>query len=251
MVLQIGNLIIFNTYILPESTTWHDKIEDNPNDSLAAAIATAYSTNSPILMLGNFNVRTTSLQPYVLNPARKSRDSKSSPRGNWLLRTFFQYDMILLNGISKFGPQSGKYTSFQGVRRSVIDYGAASKSLLNVISAFTICPRMDKYDHSALIVSLNIKFQELDINPQPKKRQKKDKALPNVTYLDKLLIKTIEAGHKYNHLEQNRRTFGLVHVETNTIQVGIQGVCTRPGTPASAAAAGVFFGPNSPQNHGS
>ncbi|KAK7020883.1 hypothetical protein R3P38DRAFT_3197363 [Favolaschia claudopus] len=75
MTTQIGDIVLFNAYLLPESSDWTCDLERDPCLALAAAIATAYSGGFRIVLMGDLNARTGSGMPSVHDPIRNSKDS--------------------------------------------------------------------------------------------------------------------------------------------------------------------------------
>ncbi|KAJ7737997.1 hypothetical protein B0H16DRAFT_1214409, partial [Mycena metata] len=113
--------------------------------------------NFQILMLGDLNGRTNSRTPSVHDPPRQSLDDKPvSTRGRFLFKLCADYNLMIVNGVQRFGPNSGAFTSYQGTRRTVIDYVICSKSLYSKITAFSVLPLEADYDHCALTVQLEV-----------------------------------------------------------------------------------------------
>ncbi|KAJ7933232.1 hypothetical protein B0H13DRAFT_2306911 [Mycena leptocephala] len=85
------------------------------------------------------------------------------PQYQWT-NVFIHYDLMILNGVERFGPNSGGFTSFQGTRKTVIDYVICSKSLYPKITAFKVLPRKADFDHAALVVQLEVDPALLTMN---------------------------------------------------------------------------------------
>ncbi|RDB15841.1 hypothetical protein Hypma_003735 [Hypsizygus marmoreus] len=121
MVLQLGDTLIYNVYLLPETASWADSnLDTDPTEALAASLALAHSANFKMLMMGDFNARTASLVASSSHPAHASEDNAvPSTRGRWLLRVLAEHGLALVSGATRFGPKSGAFTSFQGTRRTV------------------------------------------------------------------------------------------------------------------------------------
>ncbi len=58
MVLQIGNRLIYNTYILPETMDWTMYLESDPLQSLASSLIRAIEGNFEVMFAGDPNSRT-------------------------------------------------------------------------------------------------------------------------------------------------------------------------------------------------
>ncbi|KAJ7466549.1 hypothetical protein FB451DRAFT_951940, partial [Mycena latifolia] len=109
-----------------------------------------------ILTTGDLNARTASRTASVHDPVRKLDDKALTTRGKFLFKVCTDYDLIILNGVERFGPISGQFTSFQGSRKTVIDYALCSKSLYPKITAFSVEPRIKDFDHAALTLQVEI-----------------------------------------------------------------------------------------------
>ncbi|KAJ7026212.1 hypothetical protein C8F04DRAFT_1268385 [Mycena alexandri] len=122
MALQIGNIILYNTYLLPESANWAGTLESDPCLALASSLAVARAGNFEILLKGDLNARTGSNTPSANDPIRRSKDNTISTRGGYLFRLCNDCDLVFISRAECFGPNGGDYTSFQGSRQTVIDY---------------------------------------------------------------------------------------------------------------------------------
>ncbi|KAJ6613856.1 hypothetical protein B0H10DRAFT_1951124 [Mycena sp. CBHHK59/15] len=197
MAIQVGDIVLYNDYILPESTNWAGDLDRDPCLTLASSIALAYAGGFRILIAGDLNARTGSQTPSARDPPRASKDEKPpSSRGRFLFKLCNDYDLVFVSGAECFGPSSGDFTSFQGSRSTVIDYVICSRSLFPAIRSFAVEPREPGFDHAALVVRLEINSNLLaPMDPQrSRKRKREETTLPNHTELDKLLIQTLEAG---------------------------------------------------------
>ncbi|KAJ7040063.1 hypothetical protein C8F04DRAFT_887549, partial [Mycena alexandri] len=70
--------------------------------------------------------------------------------------------------------------------------------------------------------------------------------LPDDTELDKLLIKTLEAGK--DETKKLCALYGPVSAETVPIKVTVHGSCTNAGKITATAGAATYWGPNSRRN---
>ncbi|KAJ7081486.1 hypothetical protein C8R44DRAFT_905282 [Mycena epipterygia] len=92
MAIQINNLLIYNVYLLPESSQWAGALEKDPCDALAASLALAYNAGFEVTLHGDLNARTASLLAYPTDPPRKSLDIvEPSTRGKWLCNMLGDY----------------------------------------------------------------------------------------------------------------------------------------------------------------
>ncbi|KAJ7749746.1 hypothetical protein B0H16DRAFT_1725013 [Mycena metata] len=221
---QLGDIIRYNTYILPESTNWAGDLERDPCLALAASLALARAGNFQILLKGDLNARTSSNTPSANDPPRTSKDDKPrSPRSRFLFRLCNDYDLVFISGADCFGPASGEYTSFQGSRTTVIDYAICSRSLFSKIRSFKVEPQVKGFDHAALVLQLEVdsKWLSADAFVRPKKRKREEVELPSETELDKILIETLAAGK--DTAKKSLNLFGSVLAITTPIAVTICG----------------------------
>ncbi|KAJ7803192.1 hypothetical protein B0H14DRAFT_2613642 [Mycena olivaceomarginata] len=87
MVQQIGDILVFNVYLLPESSNWAGDLECDPCLALASSVAVAYAGRFQILIMGDPNGRTKSQTASVYDPPRRSMDDKPvSTRGRFLFK---------------------------------------------------------------------------------------------------------------------------------------------------------------------
>ncbi|PBK58347.1 hypothetical protein ARMSODRAFT_1028332 [Armillaria solidipes] len=199
LVIQVGNSLLYCTYLLPESSDWSTStLTDDPCDCLAASLVRARHAGFNIIILGDLNARTGNRRVSPTHPVRISVDKKVSTQGCWLLQLLKDTDMVLLNGIIPLSPSSARSTSFQGTRRTVIDYAACSWNIYDRVLSMEIKKRMRQYsDHARLVLTVQMDENILKImrNPCPKKRKAgAPLVLPDETFLDRLLIRTIESA---------------------------------------------------------
>ncbi|KAF5378897.1 hypothetical protein D9615_006858 [Tricholomella constricta] len=245
MVLQMGRTLIYNVYLLPESATWTQDLESDPCEALAASLALASMAEFHIILMGDLNARTASLIAYPLDPPRLSKDNTVSTRGRWLCRTLADNDMAIVNGIAKFGDNGGDYTSFQGTRRTVIDYAAVSNVMWASVTSFSVCTREDGYDHAALTLDITLDITRRLVHT-PSRKSITRNPLPTTTELDRLLITTLEAGKDV--MKRNLALYGPIYTSTNPTKVSVHGICTNSGKATATAGIGLYWGLNSPRN---
>ncbi|KAJ7447712.1 hypothetical protein FB451DRAFT_1411806 [Mycena latifolia] len=183
IVVQINKHLVYNAYVLPESSQYAGVLEKDPEEALAASLALAYSAGFTVSLHGDLNARTASKVAYPLDPPRDSMDkAPSSPRGNWLCNMLGDYGLAFAK-------------TRDTMRRTVIDYVACSRRNFSDISSFTVCDPVPGFDHAATVLRLKL---DVDIQnilyASPRKKRRFDFSLPDVTDLDKLFIATLEAG---------------------------------------------------------
>ncbi|KAJ6478783.1 hypothetical protein C8R47DRAFT_1074816 [Mycena vitilis] len=248
MVVQIGNRLIYNVYILPESTNWAGHLESDPCKAVENSLALAYMGRFEIVLMGDLNARTGSIKGRPHDPDRVSKDETISPRGRWLARLCADYDLVIVSGATRMGPDSGNFTSFQGTRKTVIDYMLCSRPLFDKISSFEVCEKVDKFDHAARLateIEMEINLNE-NLNLRRTKKRKVEVVLPKDTDLDRLFIATLDAGK--DEKKKSLSLFGPVKVVTDRMKVMVHGICTNTGKISAAAGVGSYWGPNSTRN---
>ncbi|KAJ7746678.1 hypothetical protein B0H16DRAFT_1462409 [Mycena metata] len=151
MVLQLNKVLIYNTYLLPESAQWARALEKDPYEALTASLTLVYAARLPILDFGDLNTRTALLMASPDDLARTSMDTANpSPRGRWLCEVFNDYNIVFISGVDSLDTSSGKFTSFQGktmVHKTVIDYAAYSRELFSKIKSLNVEDQVPGYDH--------------------------------------------------------------------------------------------------------
>ncbi|KAJ7672176.1 hypothetical protein DFH06DRAFT_979714, partial [Mycena polygramma] len=155
--------------------------------------------------------------------------------------------MVFVSGADSFGPDSGKYTSFQGkivVRRTVIDYVACSRELFSQVKSFAVADRVPGYDHAALKVQLEVDVGNLNRSLEPhRKRRKVDVDLPDDSYLDKLFIQTLAAGK--DEEKKRLKLYGPVLDVNTPLKMTIQGTCLNAGKITATAGSSAYSGSES------
>ncbi|KAK7013297.1 hypothetical protein R3P38DRAFT_2455505, partial [Favolaschia claudopus] len=248
MVLQLNELLVYNTYLLPESSQWAGALEKDPCGALAASLSLAYMTQRNILVLGDLNARIIGLLAASRDPPRVTMDDGNvTTRGRWLCQIFNDYDIVFVSGATCFGPASAKHTSFQGSRKTVIDYAACSRGLFSQVKSFRVADRERGYDHAALELSLEIDVGELKrVLNRPRKKRRTETVLPDTTELDRLFIQTLAAAD--DEERKIRTLYGPVLCVSTPIKVTIHGSCMYPGKISASGGAAAFWGPSARHN---
>ncbi|KAJ7794057.1 hypothetical protein B0H13DRAFT_2393505 [Mycena leptocephala] len=83
MAHQIGNIVIYNVYLLPKTKSWVGDLESDPCLAVASSLAVAYAATCHILIMGDLNARTGSQTPSVHDPVRYSLDEKPPSTGKF------------------------------------------------------------------------------------------------------------------------------------------------------------------------
>nr|GAT43214.1 predicted protein [Mycena chlorophos] len=250
LVLQMNNVLIFNIYLAPENSESLEKLEKDPCDTLESLLILARNAGFWIVILGDINARTASVVANILyDPPRASPDPKTSTRGRWWCRLLNYQDMVILNGIPELGPGAAKFTSFQGTRRTVIDYAAVSRELLPKIQAFEIEDKWDGFDHASL--GLRIWLDTTGEGgsaslPRPRKRHKVDPILPTETPLDKLLVDALKSADESK--KDTKAVYGVVTAESALVKVAAHGHCVDENRITAAAGVATYWGPQAASN---
>ncbi|KAJ6610647.1 hypothetical protein B0H10DRAFT_2224808 [Mycena sp. CBHHK59/15] len=253
MVIQIDRLLVYNVYLLPESSQWVGALEKDSCEALAASKALAYAAGFKVSLHSDLNARTGSTLAYPTDPPRHSMDTAApSPRGNLLCNMLGDYGVAFASGTICLGPNSGNFTSFQGktaetMRKTVVDYVACLKEIFPDIASFTVCDRVPGYDHAATVLRLKLDVDlQNSIFASPRKKRKLDFSLPDDTDLDKLFIATLEAGK--DTAKKLTALYGPVLVVTAPLKITVHGTCLNAGKISAAAGAFAYWGPNARLN---
>ncbi|KAJ6605140.1 hypothetical protein B0H10DRAFT_1957259 [Mycena sp. CBHHK59/15] len=215
MVIQIGRLLIYNVYLLPETTHWAGSLEKDPCEALAASLALAYAAQFDLVLFGDLNARIAALRANAADPPRTSMD-----KGNPTAR------------------ESGKFTSFQGRRKTVIDYVACSRCIFEDIQSFSVADQEPGFDHAVLTLKLKQNIDMANVMfSSPRKKRKGEVVLPNET---ELLIATLAAGK--DKARKLLDLYGPVHVVTTPVKVTIHGFCLNAGKISASAGAATYWG---------
>ncbi|KAF8161624.1 hypothetical protein B0H34DRAFT_796380 [Crassisporium funariophilum] len=110
MVIELDNLIVVNAYILPEYQTWDSFADVDPFVCLEEILTALREDPRPILLMGDLNARTGTCN--ITTQTRTSADATVSTQGRALVRKLAELDLIIYNGLVKFGTASGYAMSF-------------------------------------------------------------------------------------------------------------------------------------------
>lgn len=165
LVLKLGPMYILCIYLPPENSEFARPVSGRPDpESWFYHISKLVTERGDaLLVLGDLNARTASLNSFPGWP-RVSQDEKPvSPRGRRLIRHLRQIDAFILNGciLPRIGAQThhgGDKTSWQPNGESVVDYAIVNAMVVDSITALAISPKCRLSDHCAL--RLNLVFSE-------------------------------------------------------------------------------------------
>ncbi len=251
--LQVENNLIINAYVPPETSPWEHWADVEPIQRLEEVLAVASASALPIILMGDLNARTASLQSMPDAPLRTSQDPQVYRRGRELLQVLAMSDLLVLNGTGPPHTNSGCFTSFQSQGSSVIDYGIISLSLLrSARPQFAVLPHDSLSDHAALSLILTLQLPSLvpaqaetapirlrDFLPTP--------CTPvSHNSLDSLVSHALDSARTPD--EMVAHLYGPAFFETPPLTVYTDGSAHDNGTPRARAGAATFWGPNSAKN---
>ena len=156
-----------------------------------------YSTQGQILLLGDFNARTGTLNDFIENdaddfltmnnsyirdkhfPKRNNADYTVNKVGGEILRLCIGNRLRILNG-RLTGDFDGKYTSYQTNGATTVDYAIASEDLLKTILGFQVHPLTTYSDHCPISLKLTVSpYSQVINNNTPRQAQKKTESPQN------------------------------------------------------------------------
>ena len=163
-----------------------------------------YSTQGQILLLGDFNARTGTLNDFIENnaddfltihntynrdtdcPKRNNTDYTMNKVGREILRLCIGNRLRILNG-RLTGDLDGKYTCYQTNGASTVDYALASEDLIKTILGFQVQALTTYSDHCPISLKLTSSRPHMVEDNAP--RQPLCKAVPTQKNFKKFLWK--------------------------------------------------------------
>ena len=252
MVLSVNRLILVNAYILPEYQAWDAFTDVDPFQKLLETLVALQECTQPVLLMGDLNARTrcrgSNGHPH------NSEDTSFSTQGQALLDSCSGLNLVLLNGIHKFGAESQMFTSFQPRGQVVVDYAIANKSGLELtVDLEVLTLALEWSDHAA------ISLQHLFPGPG----QGSFKLSTTRTHRKKLSRPSslnIDTSNPLNALQKSIMNedsspdakllclYGHPSPSHKVIEVYTDGSCHGNGTIDARAGSGVFWGVNAQNN---
>ena len=163
-------LLLCFAYVQPENSVYFRKGIMKEIELEANKINRENSEYS-ILMLGDFNARTGRKTGEIVDEwndfnlevnsflcERQSKDKIINKHGKDLLELCNNEDLFILNGRVK-GDEKGELTCITSIGNSVVDYGIASRTLLDFIDEFVVDNKGDS-DHMPIVVVLSVENEE-------------------------------------------------------------------------------------------
>ncbi|KAL7413169.1 hypothetical protein BDY24DRAFT_415663, partial [Mrakia frigida] len=133
LVAELGDLIIIVAYLPPSSSRRSIALRLNPLRQLSSLLDLHSTSQRPILLLGDFNVRTGTLVANAGDPLRTTQDKGAvmgTVEGREMLEMAGDAGLVVLNGAVGKDKGVGRATSFQATRtgysKTVIDYALIS-----------------------------------------------------------------------------------------------------------------------------
>ncbi|CAB4018460.1 Hypothetical predicted protein [Paramuricea clavata] len=165
---QTKDLFVCGVYIPPEMSPYFDDeiFEELENDILN------FSKKGNIMLLGDFNARTSNLKDFVSKEGntfindisetsfepkiRESFDNSTNQHGKSLIEICKNCNMRILNGRT-LGDSFGKPTSHHKNGTSVVDYIICDQELTQTIENFIVKPPTYLSDHSQIVTWIRTK----------------------------------------------------------------------------------------------
>ncbi|KAK7026263.1 hypothetical protein R3P38DRAFT_2528824, partial [Favolaschia claudopus] len=249
------NIFLVNAYIYPEQSSSHSWADHDPWLKYTEIMALLQLTGKGVISMGDLNARTGN-RGGSETVGRVSADGHkpTSSRGNALIQLCKDHGYEILNGNSSYGPDNGRYTSFQPQGEAVVDYVIANEVAMARINSFAVPHPDAQSDHAAIIIDLKARNRApapvLARNWKPTQRIRADDArrrgpapgLPDATELDRLFIATLQS--KLSLPQKLAKLFGPVTASSNPVEIYVDGSCLNNGRDNACAGAGVFWGPN-------
>lgn len=155
LVLDLDSFFVVCAYLQPAYSQWQKWSPVDPSHRLAQAVAFCSShPHKPLLLLGDLNACTRSLQAGHSPLPRSSLDEVLDACGSWLLDLCTQSRLQILNGTTYEHPSPGAWTSFQWCGCSVVDYAIVSPALLSLLSDFRVLPPGRDSGHAQLSLTV-------------------------------------------------------------------------------------------------
>ena len=168
--LKVCSIIVGGFYIPPANSKYY---ENDLFGEISNGILEYGQTNLPILLVGDFNARTATLNDFVdlngdqytqtehLNSeiisSRQSCDSEVNSHGHALLEICKTHNLRILNG-RKEGDSFGNCTFSNHEESRVVDYAIVSDQFFNDVTGFIVKPQTILSDHCQLVTWFNSPF---------------------------------------------------------------------------------------------
>jgi ribonuclease HI len=186
--------------------------------------------------------------------ARLSVDQKAavSARGRRMLSAWKRSQLVIINGTQLEDVSPGRFTSIKkaGEKEATVDYAVVSDTLVPMVQSLSVALPVDPKEAWSDHVSLTIKMDRsiLDEAPQPTRRPVREPpVMPQGNpEMDKFCEEVMQS--RQNPAEMLRHLYGQVFIQTNFVQVYVQGSSKGAGTENPKGVAAVFWGETSTSN---
>ncbi|KAK7051966.1 hypothetical protein R3P38DRAFT_2402283, partial [Favolaschia claudopus] len=252
------DLFIVNAYIHPEQSVSHSWAGYDPWLKYTETMALLQLTGKGVISMGDLNARTANGGGSDTVPRASADGQKpTSTRGTALIQLCKDHDYEILNGNCSYGPDNGRFTSFQPQGEAVVDYVIANEVARMRIKSFSVLhPNSTQSDHAAIVLDLKAKIQTATSmisaarNWKPMQRVRNGTgpqrgpapSLPDTTELDRLFIAALHS--KLTLPQKLAKLFGPVTASSNPVEIYVDGSCLNNGKETARAGAGVFWGLN-------
>ena len=130
-----------------------------------------WDNDSPVMIIGDMNARTSNVSDYIINYGnkitnsifqdnhphtdRKNCDLQINEEGFKLINLCKSFDLMILNGRT-YGDYWGNFTHYNKNKgSSTVDLAIVSCKILEDISSFRVLPQLDLTDHCKIITQIN------------------------------------------------------------------------------------------------
>ncbi|KAF5331256.1 hypothetical protein D9611_013121 [Ephemerocybe angulata] len=250
MVLESRDMVVVGAYILPGGSEWSTFTDEDPFEKLLALMWVLKRETRPVLVMGDINARTESLGSHEEDRPHSADKGRPTTRGRALVGGCRETGLTIMNGLRRFGGESGAYTSHHTRGKAVVDYAMGNAVALGRVQRVIVGVEDHEWsDHAQLVVVMegrgNKEVGEKERDRAPRVRRRKPK-LPEDSELDRLVV---EAMKSRLTLELRlRRVYGSVYCATDPVQVYVDGSALRNGNEDARAGSGVFYGRGSGKN---
>lgn len=250
LVLDLPDLYIIGSYLLPSGSNWRSWSEVNPETRLREAVTLCCAMRTkPVVVMADLNGRTGSKTPPGALLPRRSLDPEVNVRGRWVLELCGDNQLEILNGSNSEMDSPGALTSFQASGSSVIDYVLISQKYLSMAppGSLHVVRDDDWSDHARL--SLHLHFSKNTPPPKltPAMSLAVSRSAPHVnselTPCDILVAEAVATVR--TPLEATTAIYGPVLSNGPRVQVYVASSCRGAGRIDARAACGIYWGRNS------
>lgn len=261
IVLDLGFAILVNAYVIPGGSPWHLWSDVEPMRKLSETMMALTLLGKPLYLLGDINARTRARQGWPDAPPRLSVDVVFPVvgQGKLLLDLTRDARLAILNGMPRFDPSSGSWTSFnkdkvnRNKRRSVVDYVLANDLGLTSATGLCVLPRGTWSDHAPVVLKLEPPEQHRLLHRDPHRafmrpRKRELAVLPRDTELSCMYADLVEGARASTPECRLELLVGKAYSTGHAVTVYTDGSALGNGMDGARAGAGVFWGNGAKDN---